>query len=137
MCLKLPIYCRTRVTDIRELASNSLNMKSLVQLALKRAGNKMASATEELQRILRELETLRREKNELLRFLTRQVIDQATYEDQFQFIDKDYKSLLRRKIELEELLSKEKDTETSLSAFQREIQQFAQLAQAHRQGIRL
>ncbi|GEB32186.1 recombinase family protein [Brevibacillus parabrevis] len=113
--------------DIRELASNSLNMKSLVQLALKRAGNKMASATDELQRILRELESLRREKNELLRLLTRQVIDQATYEDQFQFIDKDYKVLLQRKMELEDLLSKEKDTETSHSAFQREIQLFTQL----------
>lgn len=87
----------------------------------------MASATDELQRILRELESLRREKNELLRLLTRQVIDQATYEDQFQFIDKDYKVLLQRKMELEDLLSKEKDTETSLSAFQREIQLFTQL----------
>jgi len=95
------------ITDIRELASNSLNMKALLQLALKRAGNKMACATEELQRILRELESLKREKNKLLRLLARQVIDQPTYEDQFQCIDRDYKELLQKKMKLEELLSKE------------------------------
>lgn len=115
------------LSDIRELASNALNMKSLQQLALKRAGHKMAGARDELIRVEKEIEALKREKNELLRLLSRQIIDQAAYEDQYQFIDKEFKVLVIRRSELESMLSREKDTETSLNAFQKEIQRFANL----------
>jgi predicted nucleic acid-binding Zn-ribbon protein len=68
------------------------------------------------------LESIKVEKRELLRLLTRHQIDQETYQEQYQFINEEYNQLDQRKAEVEQLLSKEKDTETSLHAFQKEVQ---------------
>jgi site-specific DNA recombinase len=39
------------LSDLKELSTNSLNMKSLLQITLKRAGNKITIASEELKQI--------------------------------------------------------------------------------------
>jgi site-specific DNA recombinase len=102
-------------------------MKSLMQIALNRAGIKSMGAKEELKRIEKELNNIQTEKRELLRLLTRKVIDEKAYAEQFDEIDSEHRTLQQRRYELEQILLKEKDTEESLSAFKKEVQRFANL----------
>lgn len=115
------------LADLRDLATDSLNMKALLDIALKRAGTKKLEAMEELKRVEREIESLQAEKRELLRLLTRQVITQRDYEEQYQLINNEQTALEQQKRALEDTLSKEVDTETNIHAFQAEIQRFISL----------
>jgi site-specific DNA recombinase len=112
------------LADLRDLATDSLYMKALLDIALKRAGTKKLEAMEELKRVEREFESLQAEKRELLRLLTRQVITQRDYEEQYQIINNEQTALEQQKRALEDTLSKEVDTETNIHAFQAEIRRF-------------
>jgi len=115
------------LADLRDLATNSLNMKALLDIALKRAGTKKLGAMEELKRIEREIHSLQAEKRELLRLLSRQVITQRDYEEQYQLINDEQIALEQQKRTLEDTLAKEVDTEANIQAFQAEIQRFISL----------
>jgi SMC interacting uncharacterized protein involved in chromosome segregation len=125
--IKFCVYYLDRgpvLADLRDLATNSLNMKALLDIALKRAGTKKLGAMEELKRVEREIHSLQTEKRELLRLLTRQVITQRDYEEQYQLINNEQSNLEQQKRTLEDTLSKEVDTETNIHAFQAEIRRF-------------
>ena len=115
------------LADLRDLATNSLNMKALLDIALKRAGTKKLGAMEELKRVEREIHSLQTEKRELLRLLSRQVITQHDYEEQYQIINDEQAALEQQKRTLEDTLAKEVDTEANIHAFQAEIQRFISL----------
>lgn len=115
------------LSDLRDLATNSINMNALLNIALKRAGTKKLGAMEELKRIEREIHSLQTEKRELLRLLSRQVITQRDYEEQYQIINDEQIALEQQKRTLEDMLAKEIDTEANIQAFQAEIQRFINL----------
>lgn len=115
------------LSDLRELATNSINMNALLNIALKRAGTKKLGAMEELKRVEREIHSLQTEKRELLRLLSRQVITQHDYEEQYQIINDEQIALEKQKRTLEDMLAKEVDTEANIHAFQAEIQRFISL----------
>jgi predicted transcriptional regulator len=117
----------TVLGDLNQLANDSLDLEALFQTALRKMGKKVNTGLSELKHVEHEIEKIATEKRELLRMRTRGELDQVTYEDQYQFINKEYQLLLERQIKLEQLLHNEKDTENNLRAFQNEIKQFARL----------
>lgn len=115
------------LSDLRELATNSLNMTSLVEIAMKRAGNQMTSAKDELKRVQQELIQLEKERTQLARNLARELIDEETFKSCKESIMGEWEALRQRELELERLISKEKDTEVGLHAFKKEITKFIEL----------
>lgn len=115
------------LSDLRQLASNSLSMNSLLEIALKRAGNKMTGAKDELKRVQQELKQLEKEQTQLARNLARELIDEETFKSCVQSIKSELEALRQSELELERLLSKEKDAEVGLHAFKKEILKFIEL----------
>jgi site-specific DNA recombinase len=115
------------LSDLRELSTNSLNMNSLLDIALKRAGSKMIGAKDELKRVQQELKQLAKEQTQLARNLARELIDENTFKSCMESIKNELQVWRQRELELERLLSKEKDTEVGLHAFRKEIAKFIEL----------
>lgn len=115
------------LSDVKELAENSIDTCSLQQLIRKHSGNNDDDLKDDLKQIEKVLKQLEREEMQLVRALTRETIDENTFKKQQQVLESEINIANEKKFEIEQLLFQQEDTEKNLLAFQNEVKKFVQL----------
>lgn len=115
------------IANLKELINNSLNMQSLVDVAIQRAGIRKKSATKELVKVQREIDKLDKELVQLTRKWTCEDIDKEMFNTCSLAIKNERKSLEKRMIQLKTEIDYEHDSESRVSTFKEELMKFATL----------
>ena len=120
-------FLKTGSHRLKELASQSLNMDSLLQIAQTHSKNNVKDLKSELKNLKKLLNQLENDQIELVRLLTRKTISEDMFKRQNKDTENEIQILKQKQKELEAIMFQEKDAETSLNKFQKEIQSFIQL----------
>lgn len=75
------------LADITELATNSINMNRIIEVVQQHLGNKSIDLIEQIKGTSKAIKQLENDKDELVKFLIRKVIDEDTFMDQKQKIE--------------------------------------------------
>lgn len=113
--------------DLRQLSRNVLDCSSLVDSVLKKANEKTTHAKSELQKVQKKLKELQQEQLELVRILTREIIDDETFKMSNDALKLEINVLVERVKELEAIVSQEQMNEGLMKQFQEEVKRFAEL----------
>ncbi|WP_164463761.1 recombinase family protein [Niallia circulans] len=115
------------LTDVHELASPTIDMQPLLEIALSRFNKQASSFKEELSQVNRELTNIQSELTQLTRKLAKGLIPNDLFQLANEDIMKEKKILESRASELVRLLSSEEDSVHHLSTFQKQLKKFVEL----------
>lgn len=114
--------------DISALATESLNMKSLLQISIKRVGLNTSRLQNELANITSQLKLRKRELINLTRRLAlSEGFSKEIYDETVMEITREQETLKARATELEKLLSNEESSTQYMQSFQNELRKFVKL----------
>lgn len=113
--------------DIQSLAMNAIDQEVLINSALKQMSVNTERFKRELNRAIKEIDERKKELVELVRMLTKKLIDEATFKYTNAKLSEDIVELEKRTLELNVALENEKQNETFMKEFQIELQRFTSL----------
>jgi len=117
----------TVLADLRQLSKNALDRDSLVEKALKKANEKSSQALTELKVIQKKTQQLQQEQLELVRAMTRKMIDDDTFQMSNKALKDEQHALKARTTILETILSQGEANERIMQQFREEVRRFAEL----------
>lgn len=115
------------LSDLKELAGSNTNMKSLLDILLKRAGFKANHLKEESKRIIQEISNVDNEITQLTRSLAKGHITAEIFKMTSEVILAEQRTLKDRLAEISRLIITEEDNEQYLEAFRLELKKFVNL----------
>lgn len=115
------------LNDLRDLLQDSLNMKSLVEATVQRAGIKRKNAVEQLENVKSEVSKLNNQLVQLTLKWTNGDIDNELFKACSEAVKQQKQALEERQAQLEKVIAKEHDSESSVTAFKEELMKFATL----------
>jgi site-specific DNA recombinase len=115
------------LNDLRDLLQDSLNMKSLVEATVQRAGIKRKNAVEQLDNVKSEVSKLNNQLVQLTLKWTNGDIDNELFKACSEAVKQQKQALEERQAQLEKVIAKEHDAESSVRAFKEELMKFATL----------
>ncbi|WP_047155036.1 recombinase family protein [Aneurinibacillus tyrosinisolvens] len=113
--------------DFKQLVSNNVKVEKLYEIAAKQANSQKPSYIQELKAVKGELEGLSNKFQSLLHLYTDSIVTKEQFRLENEKIQTQQERLNKRKLELESILEKEKDTEQQFRAFQKLVDRFTQL----------
>ncbi|MCY9590325.1 recombinase family protein [Paenibacillus chitinolyticus] len=124
------------LSHLKDLLENSLNMKSLVDVTIQRAGIKKNNAVKELEKLQREISKLDKELVQLTRKWTSGDIDTDMFNACSVAVKNERQALEERAARLQTEIAHEHDTESRVSAFKAELMKFASLDVSNEEILR-
>lgn len=124
------------LANLKELIDNSLNMQSLVDVTIQRAGIKKNNAVKELDKVQREISKLDRELVQLTRKWTSGDIDKELFNACSVAVKNERQALEERGARLQSEIAHEHDTESRVSAFKAELMKFIALDVSNEEILR-
>lgn len=124
------------LANLKDLINNSLNMQSLVDLTIQRAGIKKNTAVKELEKVQYETSKLDKELVQLTRKWTSGDIDKEMFNACCTAVKNERQSLEERTARLQTEIAHEHDTESRVSAFKAELMKFAALDVSNEEILR-
>ncbi|HZG56679.1 recombinase family protein [Paenibacillus sp.] len=121
---------------LKDLINNSLNLQSLVDVTIERAGIKKNSAFKELEKVQREISKLNKELVLLTRNWTTGEIKKEMFDACCAAVSNERQALEERAARLQTEISHEHDTESRVSAFKAELMKFAALDVSNEEILR-
>lgn len=121
---------------LTDLISNSLNMQSLVDVTIQRAGIKKNNAVKELDKVQREIGKLDTELVQLTRKWTCGDIDKEMFNACCAAVKNERQTLEERAARLQTDIAHEHNTESRVSAFKAELMKFAALDVSNEEILR-
>ncbi|SDO18639.1 hypothetical protein SAMN04487897_109144 [Paenibacillus sp. yr247] len=115
------------LADLRQLSGNALDRDSLVEKALKKANEKSNHALTELKSIKKKMQQLQQEQLELVRAMTRKMIDDDTFQMSNTALKDEQQALKARAAILEAVLSQGEANERIMQRFREEVRRFTEL----------
>ncbi|GFN31668.1 recombinase family protein [Paenibacillus xylaniclasticus] len=122
--------------NLKDLIQNSLNMQSLVDVTIQRAGVRKNNAVKELDKVQREIGKLDKEIVQLTRKWTSGEIDKELFNACCGAIKNERQALEERMARLQTEIAHELDTESRVSAFKAELMKFAALDVSNEEILR-
>jgi len=124
------------LNDVLALANESLNMKSLLQISIKRAGLNTNRLQNELTNVKSQLKQRKDEIISLSRALASERLTKDIYDETISEVMKEQEILTSRAAELMKLLSNEEDSTQYMQAFQTELRKFVRLDVPDEEALR-
>ncbi|MBY9077135.1 recombinase family protein [Paenibacillus sp. HN-1] len=124
------------LSQLTDLLEHSLNMKSLVDVTIQRAGIKKNNAVKELDKVQREISKLDTELVQLTRKWTSGDIDRDMFNACCTAVKNERQTLEERAARLQTEIAHEHDTESRVSAFKAELMKFAALEVSNEEILR-
>ena len=124
------------ISHLKDLIDNSLNMQSLVDVTIQRAGIKKKNAVKELDKVQHEISKLDRELVQLTRKWTSGDIDKEMFNACSVAVRNERQALEERGARLQVEIAHEHDTESRVSAFKAELMKFAALDVSNEEILR-
>ncbi|WP_306024473.1 MULTISPECIES: recombinase family protein [Paenibacillus] len=115
------------LVDLRQLSVNVLDQNSLVEKALKKASEKSNQAVSELKANQKKMQQLQQEQLELVRAMTRKMIDDDTFQMSNADLKEEQHTLKERATILETVVSQGEAKERIMQQFREEVRCFAEL----------
>ncbi|WP_230986925.1 recombinase family protein [Cohnella fermenti] len=124
------------LADLRQLSVNALDRDSLVEKALKKAIEKSNQAVSELNAIQKKSQQLQQEQLELVRALTRKMINDDTFQMSNTALKDEQQALKARAAILEAVLNQGEASERLMQKFREEVRRFAELQMDDEEALR-
>lgn len=124
------------LSDLNKLASQSVNMTSLLEVALNRSGIKTNHLKQEINHINQEISNIQNEITQLTRTLAKGLITPEMFKMANDTIMKEQETLQKKASEINQLLSVEEDTDHNLATFQAELKKFINLEISNKEVLR-
>lgn len=124
------------LANLKDLLSNSLNMQSLVDVTIQRAGIKKNNSVKELNKVQHEISKLDRELVQLTRKWTSGDIDKEMFNACSVAVKNERQALEERAAGLQTEITHEHNTESRVSAFKAELVKFAALDVSNEEILR-
>ncbi|MBE1446157.1 recombinase family protein [Paenibacillus sp. OAS669] len=124
------------LSHLKDLLENSLNMKSLVDVTIQRAGIKKNNAVKELDKVQRAITKLDKELVQLTRNWTNGDIDREMFNACCGAVRNERQTLEELTARLQTEIAHEHDTESRVSAFKVELMKFAALDVSNEEILR-
>lgn len=134
--IKLEILQQTVISNLKNLISNSLNMQSLVDMTIQRAGIKKNNAVKELEKVQHEISKLQNELVGLTRNWSSGEISKEIFNACCEAVNKQKDTLEERSTLLNLQISTEHDTESRVTTFKAELMKFAALDVGNEEMLR-
>lgn len=134
--IKHDVLKQVVLSHLKDLLENSLNMKSLVDVTIQRAGIKKNNAVKELDKVQREISKLDTELVQLTRKWTSGDIDKDMFNACCTAVNNERQALEKRGTRLQTEIAHEHDTESRVSAFKAELMKFAALDVSNEEILR-
>ncbi|MBO9599208.1 MAG: recombinase family protein, partial [Cohnella sp.] len=134
--IKHDVLKKVVLGHFKELLDNSLNMQSLVNITIQRAGIKKNNAVKELDKVQREISKLDRELVQLTRKWTSGEIDKEMFNACSMAVKNERQAFEERGGRLQVEIAHEHDTESRVSSFKAELTKFAALDVSNEEILR-
>ncbi|WP_405168929.1 recombinase family protein [Paenibacillus sp. FSL H3-0286] len=134
--IKHDVLKQVVLTNLKDLIANSLNMQSLVDVTIQRAGIKKNNAVKELEKVLNEINKLDKEIVHLTRKWSSGEIDNEIFNACCGAVKKERQTLAEREALLDLEIANEHDTESRVTAFKTELTKFATLDVSNEEMLR-
>lgn len=125
--IKHKVLKQVVLTNLKKLIDNSINMQSLVDMTIQRAGIKKDNAVKELNKVQREIGNLDTELVQLTRKWTTGDIDKDMFNACCTAVKNERQAFEERAARLQTEIAHEHDTESQVSVFMAELMKFAAL----------
>jgi site-specific DNA recombinase len=125
--IKYSVLKEKVLNDIAFLADKALNMDKMMDFAQKYTSNERRNVKGELKELEKAIKQLEIDKDELVKYLIRKVIDEDTYKVQQEKFENELKILKKSKSELERTILVQTNEDESLLNIQATIQEFVKL----------
>lgn len=112
--------------DLRNLSANAVNQDSLLEASLLKAQLNSNQAVSELRGVQNRVQRLQQEQLELVRALTRNVIDDDTFQMSNAALKGEQNALKERSRVLEGIVSQQQENEIFVQKFREEIKRFVE-----------
>lgn len=134
--IKHDVLMQVVLANLKNLIDNSLNMQSLVDMAIQRAGIKKNNAIKELDKVQHVISKLDKELVQLTRKWTSGDIDKEMFNACSVAVKNERQELEERMARLQTEISHEHDTESRVSSFKAELTKFAALDVSNEEILR-
>lgn len=134
--IKHDVLKQVVLSNLKDLLDNSLNMQSLVDMTIQRAGIKKNNAVKELEKVQREISKLDTELVQLTRKWTSGDINKDMLNACCTAVKNERQALEERMTRLQTEIAHEHDTESRVTAFKAELMKFASLDVSNEEILR-
>lgn len=134
--IKHDVLKQVVLDNLKDLIQNSLNMQSLVDVTIHRAGIKKDNAVKELEKVQHEISKLDKEIIQLTRKWSSGDIDKEMFNACCGAVRNERTALDERKVRLESEILNEHDTESKVTVFKAELMKFASLDVSNEEILR-
>jgi site-specific DNA recombinase len=115
------------VAMLKELTEEGVKKKKLIEIAKKEAGKHVANHDIELKQIDKRIQQLSKKQSNLLDLLNEGDLTKDEWRTQNEFIREEVTQLSARKLELQSLIGKEKDMDSQINAFEKQVSKLIHL----------
>jgi DNA invertase Pin-like site-specific DNA recombinase len=115
------------LTVLKELTEEGVKKKKLIEVAKKEAGKHVATHDTELKQIEKRIQQLTKKQSNLLDLLNEGDLTKDEWRTQNELIREEVTQLSARKLELQSLIGKEKDMDSQIHAFEKQVSKLIHL----------
>lgn len=112
---------------LKELTKEGVKKKKLIEVAKKEAGKHVATHDTELKQIEKRIQQLTKKRSNLLDLLNEGDLTRDEWRTQNELIREEATQLSARKLELQSLIGKEKDMDSQIHAFEKQVSKLIHL----------
>nr|WP_062494996.1 recombinase family protein [Paenibacillus sp. 32O-W] len=109
------------VAMLKELTEEGVKKKKLIEVAKREAGQHVVNHDTELKQIEKRIQQLTKKQSNLLDLLNEGDLIKDEWRTQNEFIREEVTQLSARKLELQSLIGKEKDMDSQIHAFEKQV----------------